>query len=151
MPIPQVDQRITEQITRHLCERQPKFGADLAAINIQRERDHGIPLYLLIKEVCTVTGNVHNSGVWASLNAIYDLPDDIDLFPARVSENPVSGGKVGRTFDCIIAKQFETLKKGDRYYYEKSENQEFTLGLCLNEVITGSQSVSLTTVYISKA
>ncbi|KAK3609594.1 hypothetical protein CHS0354_038592 [Potamilus streckersoni] len=122
-----VDNLITQQVTRHLFERQPGFGADLAAINIQRGRDHGIPFYLLIKKACNVTGNVHNPSIWASLKAIYHIPDDIDLFPAGVSETPVAGGKIGPTFACIIAKQFEALKKGDRYYYENSGSQAFTL------------------------
>ncbi|KAK3609596.1 hypothetical protein CHS0354_038594 [Potamilus streckersoni] len=121
-----VDERLSQQITRHLFERQPGFGADLAAINIQRGRDHGIPSYLLIKAICNITGNVHSPSIWSSLNDIYNIPDDIDLFPAGVSENPVAGGKVGPTFACIIAKQFEALKKGDRYYYENSGNHAFT-------------------------
>ncbi|KAL3886199.1 hypothetical protein ACJMK2_026208 [Sinanodonta woodiana] len=121
-----VDERLSQQITRNLFERQSGFGADLAAINIQRGRDHGIPSYLSMKAFCNVSDNVHSPSVWSSLKGIYNVSEDIELFPAGVSEQPVTGGKVGPTFACIIAKQFEALKKGDRYYYEYFGNQAFT-------------------------
>ncbi|KAK3605230.1 hypothetical protein CHS0354_038666 [Potamilus streckersoni] len=122
-----VDERLSSQITRHLFERQPGFGGDLVAINIQRGRDHGIPFYQLIKTVCNVSGNVHEPSVWTALNGLYQSPFDIDLYSAGVSEKPISASKIGPTFACIIAKQFEALKKGDRYYYENSGDQAFTL------------------------
>ncbi|KAL3886209.1 hypothetical protein ACJMK2_026218 [Sinanodonta woodiana] len=122
-----VDERLSSQLTRHLFESQPGFGADLAAINIQRGRDHGIPGYLLMKAICDVDSNVHDPAVWKALKALYKNTIDIDLFSAGVSEKPVTGGNVGPTFACLIAKQFEALKKGDRYYYENSDNQAFTL------------------------
>ncbi|KAK3609582.1 hypothetical protein CHS0354_038580 [Potamilus streckersoni] len=111
-----IDERLSDQLTRHLFEQQPWFWGDLAAIKIQRGRDHGIPFYLLLKTICNVGGTVHNSTVWNALNAVYQTQFDVDLFSGGVSENPVAGGKIGPTFACIIAKQFQALKKGDRYY-----------------------------------
>ncbi|KAL3886206.1 hypothetical protein ACJMK2_026215 [Sinanodonta woodiana] len=121
-----VDERLSHQLTRHLFEQQPGFGGDLAAINIQRGRDHGIPFYMLLKTICNVDDNVHSPTVWNALNALYQTEFDIDLFSGGVSENSVAGGKVGPTFACIIAKQFQALKKGDRYFYENSGNQAFS-------------------------
>ncbi|KAL3886203.1 hypothetical protein ACJMK2_026212 [Sinanodonta woodiana] len=122
-----VDERMSSHLTRHLFERKAGFGGDLAAINIQRGRDHGIPLYQQMKTICNVSSNVHEPSVWNALSSLYRNPSDIDLFSAGVSEKPVPGGIIGPTFACIIAKQFEALKKGDRYYYENSGDQAFTL------------------------
>ena len=54
--------------------------------------------------------------------------DDIDLFAGGVSERSVRGGIVGPTFGCIIAKQFEALRKGDRFWYENKQ-ASFTPGM----------------------
>jgi len=59
---------------------------------------------------------------------IFSSADDMDLFTAGVSETPVSGGKVGPTFACIIGEQFQALKRGDRFYYENSGTTAFTRG-----------------------
>ncbi|XP_014661482.1 PREDICTED: peroxidase-like [Priapulus caudatus] len=49
---------------------------------------------------------------------LYRHVDDIDLFPALVSERPVPGALVGPTLQCILGKQFEAYKKGDRFWFE---------------------------------
>lgn len=54
---------------------------------------------------------------------------EVDLFVGGVSELPVNGGILGRTFTCIISNQFSASKFGDRFWYENSENPgKFTPG-----------------------
>ncbi len=56
-----------------------------------------------------------NQDVWQKMSRVYGSPEDIDLFPGGMSENPgPGGGMVGPTFGCIIATQFHNLKFGDR-------------------------------------
>ncbi|WAR22982.1 PXDN-like protein [Mya arenaria] len=124
-----VDKSLTDQITNRLFERIPGFGGDLAAINIQRGRDYGIPGYQAYRRLCGLAGAFsHTPPVQAHLASIYNMsPEDIDLFPGGVSEIPVLGGKVGPTFACLIGRQFQSLKIGDRFYYENSGFNAFSL------------------------
>ena len=58
---------------------------------------------------------------------------DIELYAGGLSELPASDSvAVGKTFACIITRQFSDLKKGDRFYYENSpsvNSAAFTLGI----------------------
>lgn len=121
------DEFISEELTNHLFQSPGRpFGMDLAAINIQRGRDHGVPSYTAWREPCGLSP-INN---WTDLHrvmspetaerfrAIYLSVDDIDLYSAGLAERPVRGGLVGPTFACIIAQQFSSLRKGDRFWYE---------------------------------
>ncbi len=42
--------------------------------------------------------------------AQYATPEDIDLWTAGVTEQPLPGSMVGPTFACIIGKQFHNFR-----------------------------------------
>ena len=51
--------------------------------------------------------------------AIYD--DDVenaDLWVVALAEDPVPGSLVGPTTHCLLKKQFQRLRDGDRFWYE---------------------------------
>lgn len=123
------DEFVADELTNHLFQTpHMPFGMDLAAINVQRGRDHGIPPYTSWREPCGLTP-VKN---WQDLEAImsvdtvhrfrsiYQHVDDIDLFSGGLAERPVRGGIVGPVFACIIAQQFLNLREGDRFWYENA-------------------------------
>ncbi|XP_055381026.1 uncharacterized protein LOC129611751 isoform X2 [Condylostylus longicornis] len=123
----QRDEFITPELTNHLFQTGNfPFGLDLAAINIQRGRDHGIPPYTTWREPCGLTPITD----WEDLNQVvgpesvrrmrhaYISVHDIDLFVGGIAERAVIGGLVGPTFACIIAQQFSNLRRGDRFWYE---------------------------------
>lgn len=105
------------------------FGLDLAAINIQRGRDHGVPAYTQWREPCGLSPvrdwndleKVVGIDTGRRIQQGYRTVDDVDLFVAGIAERPVIGGLVGPTFACIIAQQFSNLRKGDRFWYENSK------------------------------
>ena len=101
------------------------YRSDLVARNLQRSRDHGLPSYNTFRELCGLpkacAWNFPPSEIpastWAELKKVYNHPDDIELFSGGLAETPFSGGVVGRTFNCLIARQFEALKMGDRFFF----------------------------------
>lgn len=123
-----LDQFISEEVTNHLFEDKhvPFSGMDLAALNIQRARDHGIPGYNHYRAICNLTKANGFDGlrreiappVIERLRRTYAHVNDIDLFSGALSETPLHGGLVGPTFACIIGIQFRNLRKCDRFWYE---------------------------------
>ncbi|XP_064603358.1 peroxidasin-like [Liolophura sinensis] len=137
-PLQTSDRFMSNQLTNHLFEDPRGQSLDLAALNIQRGRDHGIPPYNVWRVWCglpramtfgTGRGGLtdHTADAAAKLQRVYANPDDIDLFSGGISEKPINGGLVGRTFACIISRQFKLLMSGDRFWYERGDsNTGFT-------------------------
>ncbi|VDO14526.1 unnamed protein product [Brugia timori] len=49
---------------------------------------------------------------------LYNHIDDVDLFVLGMAEKPELGALVGPTFSCIIGRQFQKIRRGDRFWYE---------------------------------
>ena len=122
-----MDCALSSELTNHLFETPGQgFGGDLAAINIMRGREVGLPPYNAFREYCGLTRatsflDLHRSisnHTLEKLASVYESVDDIDLWTGGISEYPVPGSVVGPTFACLIAEQFANLKKGDRFWFE---------------------------------
>jgi peroxidase len=99
---------------------------DLAAININRGREHGVAGYIYYLEYCT--GVPIKS--WADLKqfipverlqrlqTVYRDLNDIDLFVGGLSESKAFGSILGPTFACLNGIQFHHWKYGDRFFFE---------------------------------
>lgn len=135
---------------------QDTFGSDLAAFNIQRGRDHGIPPYVDYVKFCfgfvvrswkDLHAFMHPEHI-AKLRKVYGDFRDIDLFTGGLYERKAIDADIGPTFACIVGIQFYHLKFGDRYFYTHSDQagsftapqltdmkNKFTLSnlLCLTE------------------
>ena len=102
-----------------------EIGLDLASLNIQRGRDHGLPGYGQWRRFCglpaaatveDLRNEIKDSSVRAKLAEVYgNNPDNIDLFVGGLLEDTVPGSQLGPTFRCIIGDQFKRLRNGDRY------------------------------------
>ena len=132
------DEHISEELTNHLFQtpRFP-FGMDLASINIQRGRDHGIPPYVRWREPCALSPiksfddleKVMPPSTARRFKLVYSSVEDIDLFTGGLAEKSVKSGLVGPTFACIIGQQFNNIRRGDRFWYENSKQESsFTPG-----------------------
>jgi len=129
--VSQRDEFLTEELTNHLFQTpRSHYGLDLAALNLQRGRDHGIAPYNIWREQCglkrftlwTELTEAMNTKTAERLSRVYNHVDDIDLFTGGMAERPVVGGIVGPTFACIIGQQFLNLRKGDRFWYESGDH-----------------------------
>ncbi|KAK3577824.1 hypothetical protein CHS0354_028879, partial [Potamilus streckersoni] len=69
-------------------------------------------------------------------------PRDIDLFTGLLTEKSISGSALGPTLSCILGREFQNLKEGDSYWYERPEPQGFPKEQ-LNEIRKTSLSAVL--------
>lgn len=138
---------VTSQLTSHLFEdpvgnSTVACGLDLVSLNIQRGRDHGLPGYTAWREYCGLgkartfddLGRYLDRQALQQISNLYESVDDVDLYTGALAEIPESNSLVGPTFACLIADQFVSLQKGDRYWYEFDEQPypftEGTVNIC---------------------
>ena len=101
-------------------------GLDLAAANIQRGRDHGLPDYNTVREYFTgaaaddFTDISTNPTISASLVEAYNGDiDDIDAWVGLICEDRVAGTTFGSTMLEILKQKFANLRDGDRFWYQR--------------------------------
>ena len=117
------EEMMNTELTEHLFQMAHTIALDLAALNIQRGRDHALPGYNDWRSLCNMTSartfdeiaeEISNGELRDKLEELYHHPGNIDLFIAGLSEDAINGGLLGPTFTCIIATQFHRLRSGDR-------------------------------------
>lgn len=121
----EIDTRIIEDV-RSFLFGPPGDGKllDLAALNIQRGRDHGLADYNTCRKaygLCGVVGFheiTRNKWLQKQLKHVYGDVDHIDPWIGGLAEDHVEGGNVGEFFLAVLKDQFERLRDGDRFWYE---------------------------------
>ncbi|KAL3855411.1 hypothetical protein ACJMK2_014622 [Sinanodonta woodiana] len=131
-----VEQTIIESGARDkLFMTKDGASLDLAAVNINRGRDHGLSPYGEYRKLCGLSPLTeswdslvdHTPEVRELLKNIYDQPADIDFYTGELSETPGTNGRTfGPTLNCIIAKEFHNLKFSDRYWHERKPPEGFS-------------------------
>ncbi|MCP3916050.1 MAG: peroxiredoxin [bacterium] len=119
-----IDVRITDGVRNFLFGPPGAGGFDLASLNIQRGRDHGLPSYndarrdLGLPARTSFAGISSDPEVQARLAAAYRSVEDVDLWVGGLAEDHLPGALVGETVGRILKEQFEVLRDGDRFWYE---------------------------------
>ena len=122
----EVDAQLVEGLRNFLFGPPGAGGLDLASLNIQRGRDHGLPDYNTVRvayglpKVTSIAQVTSDVGLQDQLLSLYGNVDSMDLWVAGLAEDHVAGSSVGPTFQKIIAHQFERTRDGDANWYERS-------------------------------
>lgn len=130
-----IDTHVIDDVRNFLFGPPGAGGMDLAAINIQRGRDLGLPGYnqarldFGLPAIKTFAEVSPDPEVVAALSSVYESVDDIDVWVGGLAEEHVPGAQLGPLFQRIIADQFQRLRDGDRYWYENGQFTEQELEL----------------------
>ena len=132
----EVDTLIIDDVRNFLFGAPGSGGFDLASLNIQRGRDHGlgdinstrIALGLSIYDdfIDLVGGDEELADAFESVFGVGGI-NDVDLWIGGLAEAHVDGGLVGETFNAILADQFIRSRDGDRFFYEFDLDHLLTL------------------------
>ncbi|XP_041075162.1 eosinophil peroxidase [Polyodon spathula] len=121
-------QMMPEELTERLFQAQGALSLDLASLNLQRGRDHGLPGYNAWRRLCGLSaprnvselGSVLSSPSLAEkLSALYGTPENIDVWIGAISEPLLRGARVGALLACLLGRQFRELRDGDRFWWER--------------------------------
>jgi peroxidase len=117
------DQMVVDDVRNFLFGPPGSGGLDLASLNIQRGRDHGLPGYNAIRAAYLLPAATSFADIssdpdtQARLASVYANPDQVDLWVGGLCEDHLPGAMVGETFQAILKEQFEALRDGDRFWY----------------------------------
>ena len=123
----EVDNLIVDGV-RNFLDDGPGF--DLAAINIQRGRDHGLPDFNTMRTaigldpISDFSEMTSNEELAQQFRDVYGTPDNADPWLAMISEDQLPGTMVGETMSAYLVDQFERLRTGDRFYFENALEPE---------------------------
>jgi len=122
----EVDPYLVDDVRNFLFGAPGSGGLDLASLNLQRGRDHGLPSYvdaraaLGLTEVCDFSDISSDPEVVSRLQEAYGTVDKVDFWVGGLAEDHVHGSSTGELFSKVIADQFIRLRDGDRFYFENS-------------------------------
>ena len=123
-PQQEIDRYMVDGVRNFLFGPPGAGGLDLASLNIQRGRDHGLPTYNQVRSdfglapATSFADITADPMTQAALSSVYGSVDEVDAWVAGLSEDHVAGSNLGETFGLIWIDQFRRLRDGDRYFYK---------------------------------
>lgn len=119
-----IDVNVVDALRNFLFGAPGAGGLDLAALNIQRGRDHGLPCYNEMRVALGLPAKrsfseiTSDSNLISKLTSVYSSLNEIDLWIGMLAEDHVEGAMVGETLRTGLLKQFLALRDGDRFWYQ---------------------------------
>jgi hypothetical protein len=97
----EIDAKVVDDVRNFMFLGPDGVGIDLAALNIQRGRDHGLPDYNTVR-ASYVLAPVHrfaditsDTALQATLQLLYGTVDNIDVWVGSLAEDHLPGASVG--------------------------------------------------------
>ena len=119
----EIDPYIISDVRNFLFGPPGSGGFDLACLNIQRGRDHGLPSYNDVRVAYGLSPAVTFADITRKrklrdrLESVYGTVEKVDMWVGGLAEDHRRGSLVGELFHTILVKQFERLRDGDRFFY----------------------------------
>jgi peroxidase len=153
----EVDMHMVDDVRNFLFGEPMAGGFDLAALNIQRGRDHGLADYNTVRlalglpkaeQFSDISSNVE---VQTALASLYSSIDDVDLWVGALAEDHAPGAAVGALIATGLQEQFVRMRDGDRFWYRNDpdlsaddiawlDSMRLSDIICLNTSITNIQA-----------
>lgn len=120
-----IDRHLVDSLRNFLFGEPGSGGLDLASLNIQRGRDHGLPDYNTMRDglglgtKATFADISSDTAVATALSTAYggDI-SKVDMWVGGLCEDVVTGSQLGELFHHIVKDQFIRTRDGDELWYE---------------------------------
>jgi hypothetical protein len=148
----EIDTLFVDDVRNFLFGPQGAGGMDLAALNTQRGRDHGLADYRQLRlgynlsDLERFSQIPTNSSVRKALESLYGNINNLDAYIAGLAENHLPGSSLGPLFSQVIISQFERLRDGDRLFYRGDAAGLYLNGVLIPEI---SSIINLNTIRLA--
>lgn len=121
----EIDVKLVDGIRNFLFGPPGAGGLDLAALNIQRGRDHGIPSYNQARDMFGLRRAqrfrdiTKDRDTQRALEKAYGHVDRVDAWIGMLAEDSKPGRVFGELISVVLTEQFKNIRKADRFYYTR--------------------------------
>ena len=117
-----IDNHVVDDLRNFLFGPPGAGGLDLAALNIQRGRDHGLDKFNKVRQAynldaVSIDELTSDPELREGLRSVYGSADHIDAWVGLLAEDHMNNAAVGPTLYRILKDQFLRIRNGDRYFY----------------------------------
>jgi hypothetical protein len=119
----EIDNKLVDGVRNFLFGPPGAGGFDLASLNIQRGRDHGLSDYNTTRaafglpRVTSFAQITSNVTVQQELKELYGSVDNIDLWVGALAEDHLQDASTGPTITVILRDEFSRAETGDRFFF----------------------------------
>ncbi len=121
----EIDVKVIDDVRNFLFGPPGAGGFDLAALNIQRGRDHGLPRYNQARLELGLAPANSFADISSDLQtqqareSVYGDVNNVDVWVGALAEDHVAGSSVGELVYTVLIRQFSALREGDRFWYQR--------------------------------